>query len=61
MADPDENYFILHGGQDSWLMNENLADQTKLWRKGKYIKIPLNLKKVKSEFTAHQTTLNPLK
>ena len=59
MADPDENYFILHGGQDSWLMNENLADQTKLWRKGEYIKIPLSMKKVKSEFKAHQSVIEP--
>ena len=60
MADPDENYFILHGGQDSWLMNENLADQTELWRKGEYIKIPLTMKKVKSEFTAYQNTIDIL-
>lgn len=60
MSDPDENYFILHGGQDSWLMNENLADQTKLWRKGGYIKIPLTLKKVESEFTAFQSVIDIL-
>lgn len=60
MVDPDENYFILHGGQDSWLMNENLADQTELWRKGEYIKIPLTMKKVKSAFTAHQSIIDPL-
>ncbi|MCY4512967.1 MAG: penicillin acylase family protein, partial [Bdellovibrionales bacterium] len=61
MADPDKNYFILHGGQDSWLMNENLADQTKLWRKGEYIKIPLTMEKVESQFTAFQSVIDILR
>ena len=41
-------------------MNENLADQTALWRRGKYIKIPLTMKKVESEFTAYQSIMEPL-
>ncbi len=60
MADPDENHFVLHGGQDSWLMNENLADQVELWRKGEYIKIPLTMEKVKSEFSAYQSVIDIL-
>lgn len=60
MSDLDENYFILHGGQDSWLMNENLADQTELWRRGEYIQIPLNMEEVKSKFTAYQSVIDSL-
>lgn len=55
----DENYFVLHGGQDSWMLNENLADQTKLWREGKYIKIPLSMSRVREEFTAFTAVLRP--
>ena len=60
MSDPDENYFVLHGGQDSWLLNENLGDQTALWRKGAYIKIPLRMEKVKQEFSVYQSKIDPL-
>ena len=60
MSNPDENYFVLNGGQDSWLMNENLGDQTALWVKGKYIKIPLRMEKVKQEFKAFQSEIEPL-
>lgn len=55
----DENYFVLHGGQDGWLNNPNLADQTQLWRKGEYIKIPLSMEKVKEQFIRHVTRLHP--
>ncbi len=61
LASLDENYFVLHGGQDSWLMNENLNDQTPLWRKGEYIKVPLSLDKVKAQFRSAVTKLTPLK
>ncbi len=60
LASLDENYFVLHGGQDSWLMNENLNDQTPLWRKGEYIKVPLSLDKVKAEFRSATTKLTPV-
>ena len=60
MSDPDENYFVLNGGQDSWLMNKNLADQTALWVKGKYIKIPLRPKNIKKHFKAYQSQIDPL-
>lgn len=59
MSKPDENYFVLHGGQDSWIMNENLADQTPLWRKGQYIQMPLSMHKVKDQFNRHITLLSP--
>ncbi|MDD9951520.1 MAG: penicillin acylase family protein [Zetaproteobacteria bacterium] len=55
----DANYFILNGGQDSWLMNENLADQAELWQAGKYLQIPLSLEKVRQQFTLPPTLLVP--
>ncbi len=55
----DENYFVLHGGQDGWLFNDQIDDQTALWRKGEYIKIPLSLDKVKGQFTNFVLTLRP--
>lgn len=61
MSSLDENYFVLHGGQDSWIMNENLADQTKLWRTGQYIKIPLSMTQVKKSFNKHTLRLKPQK
>jgi hypothetical protein len=38
------------GGNDGWLLNENLLDQIPIWRRGEYLKVPLSIKKVKSEF-----------
>ena len=60
MSDPDENYFVLNGGQDSWLMNENLGDQSALWIKGEYLKIPLRPKNIKKHFKAYQSQIDPL-
>ena len=60
MSHSDNNYFVLNGGQDSWLLNQNLGDQTILWLKGEYIKVPLNLKKVSQEFKAFKSRITPL-
>ena len=59
MSSLDENYFVLHGGQDGWLMSPNLADQTELWRNGEYIKIPLSSDGIKHHFNQHTTVINP--
>jgi penicillin amidase len=61
LSDIDENYFVMHGGNDGWLMNDQLADQVSLWRKGRYIKIPLSMEKVRNQFTTHLTELKPQK
>lgn len=50
MSDLDENYFVLLGGQDGWLLSPQTADQVELWRKGKFMKIPLRIETVKREF-----------
>lgn len=61
MSSLDENYFIMNGGQDSWIMNENINDQIELWRKGEYIKIPLNMDKVRKKFDTHIQNIHPMK
>ena len=50
MGDPDENYFVLFGGQDGWLGSANLVDQVSIWKKGEYLRIPLDPRKVEREW-----------
>ncbi len=42
MNDPDENYFLLLGGQDGRYRSSNAADQLELWQEGEYVKVPLS-------------------
>ncbi len=51
MADADDNWFVLFGGQDGWIGSEHFADQIPLWRKGEYLHIPLREETVAKEFT----------
>lgn len=46
LSDPDENYFVLLGGQDGWLGSTTFSDQVRLWRAGRTVKVPLRLKAV---------------
>lgn len=48
LADPNENYFVLFGGQDGWLRSEQFADQVPLWRDGELIQVPLTPSSVRS-------------
>jgi len=41
MGDPDENYFVIAGGQDAWIGSENNFDQVSLWQENELIKMPL--------------------
>lgn len=50
LSDLDANYFVLLGGQDGWLKNPQLSDQVSFWRKGEYVKVPLNLDTVQKTF-----------
>jgi penicillin amidase len=43
LSDPDENYFVLLGGQDGWIGSTTFLDQVALWRSGRYVKVPLKL------------------
>jgi len=47
MDDPDNNYFILLGGNDGWLGSDNMLDQIDLWRDVSYIKLPLRVENAK--------------
>jgi penicillin amidase len=42
LADPDQNHFVLLGGQDGWLGSDTWLDQLPLWRAGEYIQMPLS-------------------
>ncbi len=41
LSDPDENGFVLLGGQDGWLGSATFADQVALWHAGETITVPL--------------------
>ena len=50
MTDPDENYFVLLGGQDGWFNSTTMLDQWALWRRGNYVRVPLTLDEVRKSF-----------
>ena len=50
MTDPDENYFVLLGGQDGWFNSTTILDQWELWRRGEYVRVPLTLAEVRASF-----------
>ena len=50
MTDPDENYFVLLGGQDGWFNSTTILDQWDLWRRGDYVRVPLTLAEVRASF-----------
>jgi len=56
MTDPDENYFVLLGGQDGWFNSTTILDQWELWRRGDYIRVPLTPGAVRASFP-HALTL----
>ena len=56
MTDPDENYFVLLGGQDGWFNSSTILDQWELWRRGDYVRVPLTLAGVRASFP-HTLTL----
>jgi penicillin amidase len=60
LSDPDENHFVLLGGQDGWLGSTTFADQVSLWRDGHYIRLPLQEAAVRSAFP-HVCRLLPAK
>jgi penicillin amidase len=56
LADMDENYFALLGGQDGWLASSTFADQIPTWLERTYVRVPLRLETVRRTF-AHRTVL----
>jgi penicillin amidase len=53
LADMDENYFVLVGGQDGHIGSENFLDLFELWQNGRYIRVPLRLETVRRTFEHH--------
>jgi penicillin amidase len=62
LADPDQNHFVLLGGQDGWLGSDTWLDQLPLWRAGAYIQMPLTPAAVNQAFplvTRHRPAAGP--
>jgi penicillin G amidase len=59
LSDLDNNFFVLNGGQDGWLFNQNIDDQTKLWQAGQYLQIPLSEEGVRQHFKAFKQKISP--
>ena len=55
MGDIDSTWFVLFGGQDGWRGSANFADQMKLWRENRTIRMPLRPETVAAEFPLVQT------
>jgi len=49
LADPNENHFVLFGGNDGWLRSENFIDQVPLWREGRLLKVPLSAERAREQ------------
>jgi penicillin amidase len=58
LADLDENYFVLLGGQDGWLGSTTFLDQLPLWRNNESIRVPLRPETIAAEFP-YLTVLAP--
>jgi penicillin amidase len=58
LADMDENYFVLLGGQDGWFGSATFLDQVPLWQDGRYIRVPLRPDSVRTAFR-HRMVLTP--
>ena len=56
LSDLDANDFVLLGGQDGWAGSANYLDQTALWQRGDYIRVPMRPESVRAAFT-HITVL----
>ena len=50
LSNPDENYFVLLGGQDGCFGSTTFADQVSLWREGRYVRLPLTEDAVRATF-----------
>ena len=58
LADPDENWVVLFGGEDGWLGSNTARDQIALWRAGAYIRLPMTDAAIRGAFT-RRTMLAP--
>lgn len=50
LSDPDENYFVLLGGQDGWVGSQLMGDQIPLWQTRQSIQMPLRPERIQALF-----------
>jgi penicillin amidase len=50
LSNPDENYFVLLGGQDGRLRSDASLDQVPLWLSRQYVQVPLSPESVRKSF-----------
>lgn len=50
LSDPDENYFVLLGGQDGWVGSQLMSDQIPLWQTRQSIQMPLRSVRIQELF-----------
>ena len=58
LSSPNENYFVLLGGEDGWLGSANYADQVDAFLSGDYLRVPLEISEIERAFP-RKTTLSP--
>ncbi|MBK8975118.1 MAG: penicillin acylase family protein [Planctomycetes bacterium] len=54
LGDPDENWFLLLGGQDGWLGSANLIDQAERWNRGDMVRVPFSELAIERHFRIRQ-------
>ena len=59
LADPDETYAVLLGGQDGWPGSRTMFDQVGQWRRGDYIRLPMGPEAVREAFP-HESVVEPI-
>ena len=50
LSNPEENYYVLLGGQDGRLRSDASLDQVPLWLDRQYIRVPLSVESVRKSF-----------
>jgi len=58
MSDPDGNHLVLLGGQDGHPGSAAFLDQAELFRRGEYLRVPLNPETARTRFP-YRTVLQP--
>ena len=58
LSDPDGNYLVLLGGQDGHPGSSAFLDQTEIFRRGEYVRVPLDLATARTTFP-YETILEP--
>lgn len=57
LSSPDDNHFVIMGGQDGWLGSDSFDDLIPLWREGRLVQIPFSPAGVARTFHRVQSLL----